>query len=521
MLAGLRILVADQHASLRSWMREQLSVIGATSISMASNASELVRIARSSNVDVIVCDHHLDAKRDGHQLLEELRYQHILPLRSVFIIVTSERKYRYVVAAAEFAPDDYLIKPYTPRELSLRLDRALRKKKALHHVFDALEVCDHEAAIVACERVAKVTPRYILDSLRIKAESLVALGRIEEASALYETIARDRAVPWARMGYAMMLQRQQRFTQAVDEATRLNEEYPEFISVYDLLSQMHEASGELQTAIEYLERASAITASSNTERLRKIADLAESAGDHNKATQTLQRVIERTRRTSMLKVDDYLALTRNLLDGDNASEASRVISDMKEEVKHLHAGPLASEVASAMLARQQHGEGGKATLRKALDLFDEEREAATERITLEIVEEAVQTGETSRAVSIIAGLSRTAQLSGRLKDRVAGWFSPEPKAAETEAGSVPVPFDPADDSRLPERIVDEMSASIRVLEETWCEDKAAIAKRWLVDAFALMPRDKRVINAHIRFNSIAARHGGERHSPTARHADPN
>ena len=91
MLAGLRILVADQHATLRSWMREQLSVIGATSISMASNASELIRIARTSDIDVIICDHHLDAKRDGHQLLEELRFQHILPLRSVFIIVTAER----------------------------------------------------------------------------------------------------------------------------------------------------------------------------------------------------------------------------------------------------------------------------------------------------------------------------------------------------------------------------------------------------------------------------------------------
>ena len=410
MLAGLRILVADQHASLRSWMREQLSVIGATSIALAANASELTRIARTSDIDVIICDHHLDAKRDGHQLLEELRYQHILPLRSVFIIVTAERKYRYVVAAAEFAPDDYLIKPYTPRELSLRLERALRKKQALHHVFDALEVCDHEAAIHACERAAALTPRYILDTLRIKAESLVALGRIEEAAALYETISRDRAVPWARMGYAMMLQRQKRFSQAMDEATRLNEEYPEFISVYDLLAEMHETAGDLPQAIEHLERASAITASSNTERLRKIADLAETAGDREKATHALQRIIERTRRTSMLKVDDYLALTRNLLEGNNVSEAGRVVGDMKDDVKFLHSGPLAAEVAGAMLARQRGDSEGRANLRQALDLFEEDRHAATERITLEIVEEAVQGGETARAVSIMADLVRTDSL---------------------------------------------------------------------------------------------------------------
>lgn len=516
MLAGLRILVADQHASLRSWMREQLSVIGATSISMASNASELIRIARTSDIDVIICDHHLDAKRDGHQLLEELRFQHILPLRSVFIIVTAERKYRYVVAAAEFAPDDYLIKPYTPRELSLRLERALRKKKALHHVFDALEACDHKAAIVACDRAAKHSPRYILDALRIKAESLVALGRVEEASALYETVSRERAVPWARMGYAMMLQRQKQFAQAMDEATRLNDEYPEFISVYDLLADMHEASGELNTAIEYLERASALTGSGNTERLRKIADLAETSGDRDKATHTLQRIIERTRRTSMLKVDDYLALTRNLLEGDDSVEASRVLGEMKEEVKHLQSGALATEVASTMVARQRGDGEGKKSLRKALDLFDEDRQAVTERITLELVEEAVESGETARAVSIVADLTRSESLPGKLKARLAGWFapkttddgvSPQALAGESEAAG----------AQLPDRIIDEMSAAIRVLDENWCDDHVVQAKRWLIDAFALMPRDKRVINAHIRYNTIAARNGGERHAPTARH----
>ena len=516
MLAGLRILIADQHASLRSWMREQLSVVGATSISLASNAAELTRIARTSDIDIIICDHHLDERRDGHQLLEELRYQHILPLRSVFIIVTAERKYRHVVAAAEFAPDDYLIKPYTPREISLRLERALRKKKALRHVFEALENCDHEGAILACERAAKLHPRYILDTLRIKAESLVALGRIEEATGLYETISRDRAVPWARMGYAMMLQRQQQYAQAKDEAMRLNEEYPEFISVYDLLSQMHEASGELVAAIEYLERASAITASSNTDRLRKIADLAETVGDRDKATHALKRIIDRTRRTSMLKVDDYLALTRVLLDGENTDEAGRLLGEMREDVKYLQSGPLASEVASAMLARQREGGKDKASLRKALDLFDEEKALASERLTLEIVEEAVQGGETARAVAIMADLARTEKLSGRLKDRLAAWFAPKPetdgKNARSEVASV------NDDSQPPvqEQIVHEMSESIRVLEEDWCEDKAAKAKGWLIDAFTLMPRDKRVIGAHIRFNTIAAKHGGERHSPSVR-----
>lgn len=516
MLKGLRILIADQHISIRTWMREQLSVIGATSITVASNASELMRMARTIEFDIIICDHHLDDKRDGQQLLEELRFEHILPLRSVFMIVTAERKHRNVVAAAEFAPDDYLVKPFTPHEISLRLDKALRKKKALKHVFDHLETCDHEGAILACDRAAKITPRYLLDSLRIKAESLVALGRIEEATALYESITRTKAVPWARMGYAMMLQRQKKFDHAKDEAQRLNQEHPEFISVYDMLSRMHEESGDFTEAVAYLERASAITSSNNTERLRKIADLAESAGDHGKAISTLQRVVQRTRHSSMLKVDDYLALTRSLLAEELVDEAAKVANDMREDTKNIRSGELASEVAASMVYRHQ-GELGKAkaSLTKALDLLDEDKSLASDSIAIEIAEETVSHELAGRVTSIIARLSINSSLPDKLKTRLSSWFNAEDgnKSSDLE------PLENTSDKRkkvVQEQIIHDMSESIKRLEDEWCATMASQAKEKLIDAFTLMPRDKRVINAHIRYNSIATRHGGERHAPTLR-----
>ena len=516
MLKGLRILIADQHVSIRTWMREQLSVIGATSITVASNASELMRMSRSVEFDIIICDHHLDEKRDGQQLLEELRFEHILPLRSVFMIVTAERKHRNVVAAAEFAPDDYLVKPFTPNEISLRLDKALRKEKALKHVFDSLEICDQEGALLACDKAAKDTPRYLLDSLRIKAESLVALGRIEEATALYESIARTKAVPWARMGYAMMLQRQKKFDHAKDEAQRLNQEHPEFISVYDMLSKMHEESGDFSEAVAYLERASAITSSSNTERLRKIADLAESAGDHGKAISTLQRVVERTRHSSLLKVDDYLALTRSLLAEKLVDEAAKVANEMREDTKNTRSGELASEVAASMVYRHQ-GELGKAktSLSKALDLLDEDSSLASDSIALEIAEEAVPHELAGRVTSIIARLSIKTGLPDKLKTRLSSWFDSE----DDDTASSLKATDSISDKRnkvLQDQIIHDMSESIKRLEDEWCGTMAAQAKEKLIDAFTLMPRDKRVINAHIRYNSIATRHGGERHAPTLR-----
>lgn len=508
MLNGLRILIADQHVSIRTWMRELLSVIGATSVSMAANASELMRMARNVGYDIIICDHHLDDKRDGQQLLEELRFLHILPLRSVFMIATAERKYNHVVAAAEFAPDDYLVKPYTPGQLATRLDRALKKKKALRHVFDHLEVCAHEDAIHACDRAIQVTPRYTLDALRIKAESLIALGRAEEATVIYQSIAATQAVPWARMGYAMMLQREKKYDEAKDEAYQLNEEYPEFLSVYDLLARIHEDAGEFQKAIELLERASSITSATNTDRLRKIAEVAEVAGDREKVISTLKRVVERTQRSSMLKVYDYLSLTRNLLDEQRVHEAAAIADEMRIETRNLQSGELASEVATAMV---QRGKGkmneARSSLDKAFDLLDADGTAAPDVVAVEIAEEAVQHGEVTRAAAVIARIASKASLPGKIKARLNSWF----EGSDGEGMD-----DEARKAALGEQIMVSMAEALQQLDENWSEERAAEARELLINAFTLMPRDKRVINAHIRYNSVAVQHGGQRHSPTTR-----
>ena len=514
-LAGLRVLIADQHFTVRTWMREQMSVIGATSIAMAANASELMRMVRALPYDIVICDHHLDEKRDGQQLLEELRYQHILPLRSVFIIATAERKYTHVAAAAEFAPDDYLIKPYTPDQLYILLDRSLQKKRALRQVLDHLEADEHEAAVAACDSAMQKSPRYVLDALRLKAEALVTLGRAEEAAAIYESILATRAIPWARMGYAMSLQKQHRLDEATDEAQRLNEEHPEFISVYDMLAKMHEEAGELSKAIDCLERASAITSSSSTDRLRKIADIAEVAGDREKVISTLKRVVERTKRSALLKVDDYLTLTRSLLEDERVDEASRVAEEMRTEAKEIQAGKMGTEVASAMVHRGKgQMDAAKTCMERVFDMLDANPAEASDNLAMEIAEEAVQQGNVERATELIAKVSVKASLPGKIKARLNAWL--EPATAEQEGNEESAAPSVSRKAMLAEQIVRSMFETIEQLAENWSDTAAAKARERLIDAFTLLPRDKRVINAHIRYNSIAVKHGGARHSPTTR-----
>jgi DNA-binding response OmpR family regulator len=76
-----------------------------------------------------LCDYNLGGdEKDGQQTLEEMRSRNHIPLETVFILVTGETSYEKVVSAAEYAPDDYVIKPFTYNVLKNRLSMSFIKK---------------------------------------------------------------------------------------------------------------------------------------------------------------------------------------------------------------------------------------------------------------------------------------------------------------------------------------------------------------------------------------------------------
>jgi len=156
----------------------------------------------------------------------------------------------------------------------------------------------------------------------------------------------------------------------------------------------------------------------------------------------------------------------------------------------------------------------KTRMNKAFNLLEKDSSAVTDTLAVEIAEEAVQHGEVERATSLIAKIAVKTALPNKIKARLSSWFGSDVKAQ----GETAAP-DADSDSRkklLGEHIIKSMDESMQALEENWSDEMAAKAREKLIDAFTLMPRDKRVIHAHIRYNSIAVKNGGNRHSPTTR-----
>ena len=149
----LRALVVDDYPGMRSALKMTLSNFGMTRIELAASASEVIFKVGNTHYDVILCDFNLGEGRDGQQLLEELRHRGLIHLDTVFIMVTAESVYEKVVATAELAPDDYLIKPFSAEVLRNRLDGILLRKRAFFSVYRHYEANELEAAMTACDEL--------------------------------------------------------------------------------------------------------------------------------------------------------------------------------------------------------------------------------------------------------------------------------------------------------------------------------------------------------------------------------
>ena len=112
-LSKLNGLLIDDIPEMRSAVRIQLADCGLERCDAARNTKEAIEKLSANRYDLIICDYNLGQGADGQQLLELVRRRKILPLTAVFLMITGETSYEQVATAAEYSPDDYLIKPFT------------------------------------------------------------------------------------------------------------------------------------------------------------------------------------------------------------------------------------------------------------------------------------------------------------------------------------------------------------------------------------------------------------------------
>jgi PAS domain S-box-containing protein len=116
-----RILLADDNADMREYVGRLLS--GRYQVEAVSDGLEALRAARERTPDLVLTDVMMP-RLDGFALLKQIRADE--RLKTVPVILLSARAGEEAsVAGIESGADDYLIKPFSARELVARVDAHL------------------------------------------------------------------------------------------------------------------------------------------------------------------------------------------------------------------------------------------------------------------------------------------------------------------------------------------------------------------------------------------------------------
>jgi two-component system, OmpR family, response regulator RpaB len=116
-----RILVVDDEASIRRILETRLSMIGYEVVT-AADGEEAIEVFHQEVPDLVVLDVMMP-KLDGYGVCQELRKESDVPI----IMLTALGDVADRITGLELGADDYVVKPFSPKELEARIRSVLRR----------------------------------------------------------------------------------------------------------------------------------------------------------------------------------------------------------------------------------------------------------------------------------------------------------------------------------------------------------------------------------------------------------
>src|SRR5687767_6396599 len=127
------VLVVDDDPSVRKMIADYLSD-NEVKVTELASGQEIPNVMKRESIDLLVLDLRLPGE-DGMQIARKLREDSQLPI----IMLTGRKDEADRVMGLELGADDYLTKPFSPRELLARIRALLRRSRAQQTVADGLQ----------------------------------------------------------------------------------------------------------------------------------------------------------------------------------------------------------------------------------------------------------------------------------------------------------------------------------------------------------------------------------------------
>lgn len=118
---NMRILVVDDHESMRRIEKQLLNDLGYPNVDMADDGTTALPMLKKGNYDFVISDWNMP-KMEGLELLKEIRSDEKIAKTPV-LMVTAESKKEKIIEAAQAGVNDYVVKPFNAEILKNKISR--------------------------------------------------------------------------------------------------------------------------------------------------------------------------------------------------------------------------------------------------------------------------------------------------------------------------------------------------------------------------------------------------------------
>lgn len=480
-----QFLIVDDFQGMRSMLREMLKAFDTKSIHVAANGKEALAFLEQGNkYDAILCDYNLGAGKNGQQILEEAKYRNLISPSTAWIIITAEKTSDMVIGAAEYMPDDYIIKPINEATLRSRLEKVITRKAALSEIDSAIFAKDFTGAIALCDK-ALSSGKANAEVLRTKTSLLLDMGRYDEAKQLFEKILAVRDVPWAKTGLAKAVF----YSGDTETAQRLLKEVanenPTYMEAHDWLAKTYEQQGELEEAQRVLLHSVAKSPNSMN-RQKTLGEIAHKRGDLDIAETAFRKTIKLAEHSILKTPVAHFGLAKICSEKNNHSEALQVLKSVTKEFDDPGAN-LHAKVAEG-LVYQKSGDYTNAikASKEVASLLQENQNLVTTDVAVEAAQLFLKSGDKETAENLLQTVVKNNhdndQLIAQIKDMC------------TQAGAKEEAQAFIDASR--QEVVETNNRGVILAKEGKLDE----AIQWLRDAKSALPNNKQIL---LNFANVA------------------
>jgi DNA-binding response OmpR family regulator len=421
LLRASEVLLVEDFEAMRSVLKGLLLRCGVKRVDTAKDGREATAMLGAKPYGIVMCDYNLGPGKNGQQLLEEARLRGWIGPATVWLMITAEKTSIMVSAAAEEAPDDYLLKPITENMLQARLLKLIERKSALAGIAAAMKQQDWQRALALCGEQLAAGTKSAAEVLRLQALLHQKLGDWPRAQAVYEGVLQRGPIAWAKLGLAQARVHAGDLAAARALLQEVVREHPQYLEAYDELAGVLLAQGEGRQQVALLERAVKLSPNA-AHRQSALGVAALAQGQHELAAQAFSRAIKLTEHSAVEDLEPFVGLARLHTEAGHPGDAQKLLATLAQRYDSHDAQLLGK--AEQLRALQALGDkAGAARLATELvALAADENSPGAADTALRIAETLIEAQQADAASQLLQHVARNHYDDERLLKRMQGGF---------------------------------------------------------------------------------------------------